>query len=204
MKVEIRNLCKSFGDKQVLQNVNLDFEDHEIYCLMAPSGMGKTTLLRIMMGLETYDSGTITGIQKGSVGVMFQEDRLLDYLTPVENISLVCPKTTLRSTLEQSLAEILPEDSLKQPVSELSGGMKRRVALARTMWYPSSLLLMDEPFTGLDEETKKTVINYLLGLRKGRTLIVSTHDPDDVGLLGAQVIRLDRESSPDTEEPVYS
>lgn len=191
MDVDILHLSKSYGEKCIFTDLSLTFPDHGIYCLMAPSGRGKTTLFRIMAGLEKPDSGVIRGIRAGHTGIVFQEDRLVDFLDPVQNISLVCPKSTSGKTIETSLRNILPENCLKQPISELSGGMKRRVSLARAMWYPSSLILMDEPFTGLDQKTRRNVIQYLLDLKKDRTLIVSTHDPEDAELLGGKVVHLD-------------
>ena len=93
MAVEIENLCKSFGDKKVLHNLNMRLEDGGIYCLMGPSGMGKTTLLRIIMNLETKDSGNIIGIDpKTEISAMFQEDRILPYLSAAENVNMMYEK----------------------------------------------------------------------------------------------------------------
>lgn len=195
MDIKIHQLTKCFGEKLVLDHLDLDITDHAIVCLMAPSGSGKTTLLRILAGLEEKDSGTISGVRPGNIGVHFQEDRLLPYLNPVENLALVCPKTTSYTILEDSLAKILPPECLTQPCAELSGGMKRRVSLARSLWYPSSCILMDEPFTGLDEDTKKTVIAYVLALRKGRTLLVATHSEEEANALGGTIVHLPFEAT---------
>ena len=190
MDIEIKNLCKSFGEKSVLRNIDLTLKDHGIYCLMGPSGMGKTTLLRILLGLEKEDSGSVGGIS-GKISTVFQEDRLLPFLTPVENIALVCKNFAGKAAIRKNLLKILPENCLDQPVEELSGGMKRRVAIARAAWYPSELIILDEPFTGLDMKTKEIVIEYLLNMQKGRTMLVSTHFPEDAKKLGAEVIHLE-------------
>jgi NitT/TauT family transport system ATP-binding protein len=190
VSVEINGLCKTFNEHQVLRSLNLRLEDNRIYCLMAPSGVGKTTLLRIILGLETKDAGTIHGIKPGEISAMFQENRLCEELTPVENVALVCPGKVDRSAIQQNLELILPADCMQQPVSELSGGMKRRVALARAMNYPGQMIILDEPFTGLDTDTKKRVIAYILNMRKNRILLAATHGEEDVTLLGGKKISL--------------
>ena len=106
-------------------------------------------------------------------------------------MALVCDKHISREAVRAKLEKILPKECLSQPVSELSGGMKRRVALARAMAYPGSFIIMDEPFTGLDVSTKKEVINYILNERNSRIMLISTHSEEDVLLLGADKIRLE-------------
>ncbi len=201
MSVEIKNIQKSFDDKQVLRGFDVTLEDDNIYCLMGPSGMGKTTLLRIIMGREKADGGTITGIKNGEISAMFQEDRLCMTLSAVENVALVASGKENKKTLAKELTNILPENCLNQPIMQLSGGMKRRVALARAMHYPSKMIILDEPFTGLDRETKMEVIEYLLKMRRGRIMLIATHGVDDANLLGAKVIRLDEINGvPEQEE----
>lgn len=190
-EVRIEAVSKRFGMHQVLDEVSATFAQGGLYCLRAPSGAGKTTLLRILMGLERADSGKIVGPRPDRLSVMFQEDRLSDALTPVENVALVHPdRRVSRAWIAERLAEILPERSLHQPVVELSGGMRRRVALACAILVPSELVLLDEPFTGLDGDTKRTVIKYLLTHLDGRTLIAATHGEDDAALLGANTVRI--------------
>lgn len=192
MAVEIKNLCKSFGEKKVLQNLNMRLEDGGIYCLMGPSGMGKTTLLRIIMNLETADSGSITGVDpEREISAMFQEDRILPYLSAVENVSMMYEKKQPAREIRHDLELILPKKCLSQPVCELSGGMKRRVSLARTMHFQGKMIILDEPFTGLDTDTRQKVIRYILKNRRNRILLVATHGEDDAALLGAQIIRLE-------------
>ncbi len=190
MSVTISGLCKAFNGQQVLKSIDFHLEDDSIYCLMGPSGMGKTTLLRLILELETRDAGTISGIKAGEISAMFQENRLCEQLTPVENVMLVMSKQADRSVIRKNMELILPAECMEQPVSELSGGMKRRVALARAVNYTSKMIILDEPFTGLDVETKKKVINYLLCMRNKRILLVATHAEEDVVLLGGQKIML--------------
>ena len=170
----MEGLCKSYKDLRVLRHVSVSLEEGGIYCLMGPSGAGKTTLLRVLVGLESPDEGDVVGLGAGEASVMFQEDRLCEALTPVDNVALVMPPRASRRSIRELLEEILPADCMGRPALQLSGGMRRRVSLARAVAYPSRLIVLDEPFTGLDEVTKGVVVRFLLRHRKGRTLLVST------------------------------
>ena len=192
MSIIITDLCKTFDDNEVLKNVNISLKDNSIYCLMGTSGIGKTTLLRILMGLEHADSGSISGIDIKSISCMFQEDRLIHDLSAIDNVRIVLRGKNNRDEISNNLLSILPDDSLDMPVSSLSGGMKRRVALARALSYPGKLIILDEPFTGLDKDTKLNVIDYILKMRNNRTLLITTHGTDDANLLGAEIIKLDK------------
>ena len=122
---------------------------------------------------------------------MFQEDRLCDRLSAIENVVLAHSSASLgRERAREMLAEVLPADCLDQPVSELSGGMRRRVSLVRAMAFPGAAVVMDEPFTGLDASTRAEVIEFILRHQEGRTLLVSTHGEHDAEMLGAQRIDL--------------
>lgn len=194
MPLHIQNIRKSYNGIPVLQDLTLDLEDGGIYCLMAPSGAGKTTLLRILMGLETADSGRIyyedaagREIPAPAAAAVFQEDRLCPGLSAGKNIQLVHPGCT-EEELRRELLALLPADSLKKPVSEFSGGMRRRVSLLRAMLSDGQLLLMDEPFNGLDAETKEQAIQYVLSRRRGRTLLFTTHLEEECEAL--QAVRL--------------
>lgn len=192
MSIIITDLCKIYDDNEVLKNVNITLKDNSIYCLMGASGIGKTTLLRIIMGLEHADSGCMSGIDTKNISCMFQEDRLIPYLSAIDNVRIVLRGNNNREEVRNNLLSILPDDSLDMPVSSLSGGMKRRVALARALSYPGKLIILDEPFTGLDKDTKLNVIDYILKMRNNRTLLITTHGTDDANLLGAEIIKLDK------------
>lgn len=191
MSIVITDLCKNFDDNEVLKNVNITLKDNSIYCLMGSSGIGKTTLLRILIGLEHADSGNISGIDNKSISCMFQEDRLIPDRSAIDNVRIVLRGKTNRKEIRNNLLSILPDECLDMPVSSLSGGMKRRVALARALSYPGKLIILDEPFTGLDKGTKLNVIDYILKMRNNRTLLIATHGTDDASLLGAEIIKLD-------------
>ncbi len=196
MKLTIRSLCKSFGDLQVLNGFDLEMESGRVYCLMGPSGSGKTTLLRVLMGLENADSGSIVweDLNKPSIvprfSSVFQEDRLCEAFTPIENVMMVTGRLLSQAQVRAELTRLLPEESLSRPAATLSGGMKRRTAICRALLVPYDVLLMDEPFTGLDDDTRQTVISYILEKSAGRMVLISTHQEEDVALLGAELIRL--------------
>ena len=157
---------------------------------MAPSGAGKTTLLRILMGFTSADSGTLLGLEHIRFSAVFQEDRLCENLTPISNLRLVSP-TLSKQEAAAALGGVGLSDCLTQPVRELSGGMHRRVAILRALLAEYDLLFLDEPFKGLDEETKALVIADTRRRCAGRTVLLVTHDPDELKVLGAvQTINL--------------
>ena len=142
------------------------------------------------MGLETADSGTIEGLEGRSFSAVFQEDRLLEGYTALQNIRFVTGRRYPAHELTAIIKRLLPEDSLKKPVSEFSGGMKRRVAILRAILAPTDIILMDEPFTGLDADTKQLTIDLVKELCAGKLLIIATHAEDNAELLGAKIIHL--------------
>lgn len=198
MEIIIRDLSKSYGGRPVLSGLNMTFTSQSPCCLMSPSGSGKTTLFRILMGLETADSGSIhftddTGRTlpgRPGFSVVFQENRLCEAFTPLENVRMTAGRSLPPEQIRKEMALLLPEESLDRPVSTLSGGMKRRTALCRAILTPSSVLLMDEPFTGLDDAMRRQAIRYLLDRLAGRLLLLSTHSQEDVSLLGGKCFRL--------------
>ena len=174
--IVIRGLSKAFDGKQVLRDFSAVLPAGQVTGLMAPSGAGKTTLLRILMGLEMPDRGTITGLQGLRLSAVFQEDRLCENLDPVSNLRLVTP-TLSRAAAEEALKAVGLTDCLHQPTRELSGGMRRRVAILRALLAEYDLLLLDEPFRGLDEDTKALVMEDTRRRSAGRTVLLVTHDP---------------------------
>lgn len=186
MNIELQHLSKAFGTKQIFQDISAVFPSGQVSCIMAPSGVGKTTLLRILMGLETADSGEILGLSQKKISVVFQEDRLLEHMTPVENIRLLAPHMKEEDVLLE-LEEVGLLDCAAQPIKELSGGMKRRVALLRGILAKHDVLLLDEPFRGLDPERKEEVMLYLKKKTKDKTVLLVTHDKIEAEVLGAEV-----------------
>ncbi len=198
MLISCRKLCKSYDGRAVLQALDFRIDsqsDSRDLLLLGASGAGKTTLLRILAGLEAPDSGSIdvtmgeaaTAGAALRTGMVFQEDRLLEDLDAAANVSSVSPMIT-RARAIAALRQVLPADALEKPVCELSGGMRRRVAVVRAMLPASDLLLMDEPFTGLDPATRQQVIRYILSEKGRRPLILATHETD--GLPAMRTLKL--------------
>lgn len=193
MKLDIRKLCKSYDGRPVLEHVSMALESGQIYCLMGASGSGKTTLLRILLGLEAADSGAIEpspGERGRWLAAVFQEDRLCEGFTPLDNVMLAAGRFITSDMARAELCKLLPEESISRPVYTLSGGMKRRTAICRALLAPSDGVVMDEPFTGLDEQTKRGVINYIKEKTAGKLLLISTHQEEDIALLGGTLITL--------------
>ncbi|MBE5827829.1 MAG: ABC transporter ATP-binding protein [Butyrivibrio sp.] len=180
MTIEIRDVSKSFNGQKVLDNFNLNIESEHSYILTGPSGCGKTTLLRLILGLEEPDNGTVKllGDYKYpfiNSGVVFQEDRLCEDYDAVTNVTMVSKKV-FRQTVIEELKKLLPEDALFKPVKELSGGQRRRVAIVRACAIPSDVLIMDEPFTGLDDKSREAAIAYIRDKQGTGPLVITTHD----------------------------
>ena len=161
----------------------------ETVCLMGPSGLGKTTLLRCVAGLETPDAGAVTGVPR-RLGYVFQEDRLCDNFSAVANIRLVTGRTLPEKAILQHLEELGLSDSVRLPVSQLSGGMRRRVAIARAVCCGPELLLLDEAFKGLDEQCRRDTAAYIRRHTAGASVLCVTHDPEEATLLGGRCIDL--------------
>ena len=185
----IDHICKSFDGRPVLTDVCLAFAEGQVSAIAAPSGAGKTTLIRIILGLEAPDSGAVRGLEGARLGAVFQEDRLLMDADAIENLRLVCPKLT-REAAARALARFGLDDLAGKPAKQLSGGMRRRVALMRALMSDADVLVLDEPFNGLDTATRDSVIAQTLNLLRGRTAIVAAHDPEALRLLGARVFAL--------------
>ena len=192
--MKIGNLCFSYFDdnteKKIFDGLNLH-SDAKIICLMGPSGCGKTTLLHIIAGILKPCGGTVSDFPR-NCSVMFQEDRLLPWLNAWGNVALVeAGSGRLRKPCADDRASsILREVGIdpQMPVSSMSGGMMRRVALARALAFDSDALLLDEPFKGLDEDLMKKCADLIVAQNK--PVVVSTHSEAEVQALGAQVIRL--------------
>ena len=188
-KLELHGLTKRFGEKTLFENLTLTVEGPAV--LWAPSGWGKTTLLRILMGLEHPDSGTVQGV--GRVGAVFQEDRLCPQLTAVQNVELVLAeeKTEYKKKIVSDFQRIgYDTEALALPARKLSGGQKRRAALLRALWAESDTLLLDEPFTGMDPATMKKAAALLKERCGGKVVLLATHDREAIRELGWNVLEL--------------
>lgn len=192
--IKIEKLLKRYGENQVLNSLDVEFIAGKISCIMGESGVGKTTLLRIIMGLEKMDSGSIYGIDDNTrFSVVFQEDRLCENLSSFANVEMVCSKHIKKETIVNHLKMVLPENAIFQKISELSGGMRQRVAIVRAMLAESEIVIMDEPFKGLDKENKINVMNYIKTFQNERTVLVVTHNQGDAQRLEAQICLLTKQ-----------
>ena len=190
MNIVLDGISKSYGKTTVFNDFSLEIKKGKLTCIMGPSGVGKTTLLNILLGLEKLDSGSVIGLDKKKVVAVFQENRLVDKLDSIRNIQLVCKRNFNVEKLLEDFRELGLEGLENKPVFKLSGGMKRRLAIVRAVFVDSDVILMDEPFKGLDLELKKKVIKYVKKNTIGKTVILVTHDIKDVKELNAEKIQL--------------
>lgn len=190
MNIQLKNICKSYGNKQVLRDFSAELQEGECTVIMGPSGCGKTTMLRILMGLEKPDKGFVEGIPK-RVSAVFQEDRLCKDFSAADNVAMVMERPVFREVIQRHLERIGLTGNFDQPIGQFSGGMKRRVAIVRAVLARGDLLILDEPFQGLDQATKKRVIEYLKEENQGRTVLVVTHDREEAELMGTRLIQME-------------
>lgn len=173
MNIVLENVCKSYGETKVLENFSACIEEGKITYLKGSSGIGKTTLLNLISGLEKCDSGKIYGTENKKISFMFQEDRLFDSFSVYENLLAVNENRELLDEISEKC--LCKEFSDKYPKS-LSGGMSRRVSLARALLYDGDIVLLDEPFKGLDKDTKTRVCENIMPYLKNKTVIIVSHE----------------------------
>ena len=189
MAITIDHVRKAFGDRAVLTDVCLRLPDSGRVCLFGPSGCGKTTLLRVICGLEKPDSGSVTMPEDTSFACHFQEDRLLPWYTVLQNMTLV---TGSDEASRRWLEKIRLSDAEALYPDELSGGMRRRVSLARALAHDSQVLVLDEPLRELDAETAAAMLSLVDQSIGNRLLILVTHDRTQAQALGCDIIEMPR------------
>lgn len=185
--IGLRNITLRFGEKIILDDFSVSLPERGVVCLSGPSGCGKTTLARILAHLETPESGSIEGLCAGQTAFLFQEDRLLPWLSVMENLTAVCSRETAGTLLHA--VGLSPEAAAKP--AELSGGMRRRVALARALAFDSRVLILDEPFNGIDETTKSLLYPLIQEYAKNQLVVLITHHSAEIEALADHVLRLD-------------
>ena len=186
-QIAAEHLWKSYGGVEVLRDVSLTAAEGEPVCLMAPSGTGKTTLLRLLMGLERPDRGRVVTPPGLRWAAVFQEDRLLEHLDAMGNLRFALGPGLERERAAALLEELGLGDVGDKAVRDYSGGMKRRLALARALLAPADALALDEPFAGLDGESRDRCLRAIRRLTAGRILLLASHDGADAPALGARV-----------------
>jgi len=188
--IKLENVSKHYGKNTVLDNISFEINDGQRVYISGASGVGKTTLIRIIAGLE-HCVGNVFVDKK--VALMFQESRLFDNLSAIENVLCVCNKVgdAEREKAKDLLARLGLSDDINTLAKELSGGMAQRVALARTLMAERDILILDEPFSALDPSTKKLAVDLIdTYCKKGRTLILISHVEGDKELLCDKEIAL--------------
>ncbi len=183
----LTDITKHYGDRLVLENLSLSFPAGSVTCIMGPSGCGKTTLFNLITGTIKADSGTISGLPD-KLSIVFQEDRLCESFSAVSNIRLVTGNSMSEREIVQHFEELGLGDSAYMPVCNLSGGMKRRVTIARAICYDAELILLDEALKGLDDERRHLTMDYIKRHSQGKTIICITHDPKEAEYMGGRLI----------------
>lgn len=186
--IELKGISLLLGDCRVLEHCTETLPARGVVCLFGPSGCGKTSFARVLTGLQKPDSGRVSGIRPGEASVVFQEHRLLPWLTVRENVAAVLPKggdplRWLRIVGLEQAADLLPK--------ALSGGMQRRAALARALAYGGKLLVLDEPFQGLDLAAKQEIYPHIRTAAATKPVLLITHDPEEAAALADEIWYVD-------------
>jgi len=184
--IKFNSVSKSFDGKKIVEDLNLEFPEKTVVCLSGESGIGKSTILNLISGLEKCDSGEIIGIENKSFSYVFQDDRLIEWLSVLENITVVLNSTKRiekNKTAEHWLEKFdLLNCKYKYP-SELSGGMRRKLSIARALAFSGDIFLLDEPFKGLDKKSKQNVAKVILSNSKNKLVILVSHEPDEIKMM---------------------
>ncbi len=182
-------VSKSFGGIPVFHDLSIRIPNGTVTCILGPSGCGKTTLLNLISGLLSPDQGTVSCVPEKRAFV-FQEDRLCEDFSGFRNIRLVTGNRCSKSEIFRHLDELSLSEEKEKPVREYSGGMKRRIALARAICFDADCIFLDEPFKGLDETIKKDALEYVLRHTFGKTVLCVTHDRSECDYLGGMTLSL--------------
>lgn len=183
--VEVRHVSKAFGDKTVLADFSLALAPGRVTCVLGPSGCGKTTLLRVMAGLLAPDGGQVVRPDGQRASFVFQEDRLLPWFDALANLRTVGVEA---ARAHQALAQVRLGGEAHALPHEMSGGMQRRLAIARALAYGGDVFFLDEPMRGLDIATAEPVLAALRDALRGKTALLITHSPEEALALGDEML----------------
>lgn len=188
--IEFRDVDVEYDSIKIIDDFTYAFEKGKRYCIMGESGIGKTTLFNVIMGIKKVDAGSViySDEAKENISAVFQEDCLIEELSGIKNVAIAAgiPAGEARLALER----VMSAEEAKKKVSDMSGGMKRRVAIVRAMEKKSAVLVMDEPLTGLDTDTKEKVIKYIKEHMNNRTFILISHSKEEAKLFDTQICLL--------------
>ncbi|MEG0857174.1 MAG: ABC transporter ATP-binding protein [Terrisporobacter sp.] len=191
--ISIKNLNKRYNNKVIFQNFHIDFYKNQVNCIIGKSGCGKSTLLNIISGIIESDDEDFNTIEKEGLSYIFQDDRLIDWLTVKENISLVVNKIYNKTDVEDLCNKYLDLVGIKEYKNYypqmLSGGLRQRVNIARSLIYPSKVIIMDEPFKSIDVINKEIIMNNLKEIlnKENRTVLFVTHDIEEALILSDKI-----------------
>lgn len=201
--MQLKNIVKNYGDKKVLGGIDIEIEERKITAILGESGCGKSTLLNIIAGKIKDYSGEVIFEREHKKGIsyVFQEDTLIPWKTVYNNLEFVLKGKVEKSELDKRIKKYLKivnlEGSEKEFPNMLSGGMKRRVGIARAFAFPSNYMFMDEPFEFLDVKIKEEIVEDLIKLQESekKTIILITHDIDTAIILGEKIVVLGEKPS---------
>lgn len=183
--IEIKNISFSFGNNKIISDLSLEIEEGKTYCVMGKSGVGKTTLMKLIAGILKADSGEITGTDKLKKSFIFQENRLLPGLSVYENIKYV---TSDEDKISKALKDTSLSAEKNKLIDELSGGMARRAAIARATAFDGDIFFIDEPLYGLDVKTSQGILELIKNTTKNKTALIITHSPEEAFYLSDKII----------------
>lgn len=188
---ELKNIDFSYGEKTVLKNFSLSLPEKGVICLFGASGLGKTTVLRLMAGLETPRAGSIEGFENKRITFIFQEDRLLPWRTAKENVALALGNAPdAEGKAVRWLGALGLENDVDRYPDEMSGGMCRRVSAARALAPESDVILADEPFTGLDEKNRIALAKLFAEKAEKELVVIVSHSEEEAAMLNAESVYL--------------
>lgn len=194
--VALRKVTRRYGELVVLDRFELELDEGRVTAVMGVNGSGKTTVARLVLGLDSPDGGRVDGLDGRRPAAVFQENRLCEHLSAVDNVRLVLDHPDQAHVEEQLNRAGIPEEAFARPVRNLSGGQRRRVAIVRALAGDADLVVMDEPFTGIDTKSKGRLMDYVYERLESRTALLITHDSREAKRFGARVVKLGRVSGP--------
>ncbi|MBN2176095.1 MAG: ABC transporter ATP-binding protein [Demequinaceae bacterium] len=196
--IALRKVTRRYDDVVVFDKLTLELDEEHVTAVMGSNGSGKTTIARLVLGLDAADGGTVSGLDGRRPAAVFQENRLCDHLSAVNNVCLVLDHPD-RAYAEEHLRRAgLPDEAMHRPVRTLSGGQRRRVAIVRALAGDADLVVMDEPFSGIDADSKADLVQYIRDRLRGRTALLITHDAREAKQFGARVVKLPARAVPNS------
>jgi NitT/TauT family transport system ATP-binding protein len=191
LKIRLESINKNFDSIKVIENFSIEFSMKENVCFFGKSGCGKTTLLNIIAGIINADSGSIQGLTEKKISYVFQDKRLLENLSALENVLIVTDgKKKKYEEAKNLLTNMGLFNSMKKMPFELSGGMKQRINIARALIYEPDILIMDEPFSDLDEDMKSGVIDLIKSNTKDVLTLFVTHNWSEAQSFSDKIYKL--------------